>query len=386
MSADDDSSRVPLYQQVRRTLRTEVEQGDHPPGSAFITEREVCERFGVSTTTAVRALNELVAEGVLVRRQGVGTFVADRTAPRSTAGTGTGSAGGADRTVACVLQNHSSYISQLLMGLETACAEHGYRVYVTHCEDQPERERQALREALDSGVRAIVLYPAEGGTNTDVLNEVRERGVALIMVDRYRPDVATDAVVADNVAVGYEVTRQLIEQGHRTIATLWSETDCTSVRDRLTGHLQALRVHDLPVRPELTVLRRYVGLSESGSSRTIESLLAQSEPPTVFLCANGFTLAHAIADLATLGVDVPGQVDVAGMDDAGPFDILPLTAVAANLPATQIGREAAALVHERVSNGESAGVQHLVLPITVRTRDSSAGHLAVKPGRPTKRP
>ena len=61
------------------------------------------------------------------------------------------------------------------------------------------------------------------------------------MVDRYRPDLATDAVIADNLAAGHDLTAALIGAGHQPIATLWDETDVTSVRDRLAGHIQALR-------------------------------------------------------------------------------------------------------------------------------------------------
>ncbi|MEQ7123536.1 GntR family transcriptional regulator [Actinopolymorpha sp. B11F2] len=387
MSVDNKTDRAPLYEQVRRALRAAIEQSGHAPGTPFVTEREVCRRFGVSSTTAVRALNELVAEGVLVRRQGVGTFIAERPAEKADAEAPTPAGAHRKPTVACILQNHSSYISQLLMGLETTCTEHGYRLFLTHCNDRPERERTALQEALNANVSGIVLYPAEGGANADALAEVRRRGVPLVMIDRYRPDLAADAVVADNVAVGYEVTQELIRMGHRRIATLWSETECTSVRDRLTGHLQALRNNDIPIHPELTVLRRYVGLTEPGQSGTLETLLADPDPPSVLLCANGFTLAHAVADLAAMSVDVPGQVDLAGMDDAGPFDILPLTVVAASLPATDIGREAALLLHHRVTSGEPyKGVKHLVLPIKIRTRHADSRHLGVVPATSTPEP
>jgi L-alanine-DL-glutamate epimerase-like enolase superfamily enzyme len=52
----------------------------------------------------------------------------------------------------------------------------------------------------------------------------------------------------------------------------------------------------------------------------------------VLLCANGYVLAIAAQELVALGVDIPGRVDLAGMDDAGPFDVLPLTAAAVVLP------------------------------------------------------
>jgi GntR family transcriptional regulator of arabinose operon len=368
LTVDRGAGRAPLYLQVKQALAELVGQGDHVAGARFVTEREVCERFGVSTTTAVRALNELVAEGLLVRRQGSGTFVADspvRAAdsppvPR-------------DHTVACILQGgRGGHVGELLGGLESTLSEHGYRMYLTYSENSAEREVRAIKEALAANVSGIVLYSAEGGaTDHEVFDEVRRRGVPIVLVDRYRPDVPTDVVMPDNLAIGYEVTDRLIALGHTRIATLWHETDCTSVRDRLAGHLKALRDHQLPVRPELNLLRRY----EAG---LVERLLGLTEPPTVLLCGNGYALAQAIEDLVALGLHVPGDIDVAGMDDAGPFDILPLTAVAARLPSREIGVQAGKLLCGRMTSGEPyRDVQHVVLPIQVRTRDGAPGYLQV---------
>ena len=366
MTVERGAGQAPLYLQVKQALAEWIGQDAYVPGARFVTEREVCERFGVSTTTAVRALNELVAEGLLVRRQGSGTFVADSP--------GTESAGAVprDHTVACILQTGGGgHVGKLLAGLEATLSEHGYRMYLKYSDNSAEREARAIREALAANVSGIVLYSAEGGTDPAVFDEVRRRRVPIVLVDRYRPDVPTDVVMPDNLAIGYEVTERLIALGHTRIATLWHETDCTSVRDRLAGHLKALRDHQLPVRPDLNVLRRY----EAG---VVERLLGLDEPPTVLLCGNGYALAQAVEDLVAQGLHVPGDIDLAGMDDAGPFDILPLTAVAARLPSREIGVQAGELLHRRMTSAEPyRDVQHVVLPIQVRTRDGAPGYLQV---------
>jgi len=366
-----------LYLHVKRTLIDEIERGDYLPDVPFVSERKVRERFGVSTTTAVRALNELVAEGVLVRRQGSGTYVADRSSAQATAPADDRLTTTSPGTIAVILQRQGPHVAHLLNGLATRCDELGYQLLLTHCDDDGEREDTALRRAIASRVGGIVLYPADSGARPRTFAEVQKQGVPMVLVDRYRPDVATDAVLADNVAVGYQVTQELIRQGHRRIATLWGETECTSIRDRLTGHVQALRENGLTVRSDLTVLRRYVEPATLHRNRqVVESLLEAPDPPTVFLCANGYALAAAAEDLVALGVEVPGDIDLAGMDDAGPFDILPLTTVAATLPSTEMGRQAADLLHARITSGRPPGnTQHLILPIGIRTRNASPGHL-----------
>jgi GntR family transcriptional regulator len=65
----------PMYKQLNGVLRGMIRDGKIKPGGQFPTEREISERFGVSRITANKALSNLVSEGVLEFRKGVGTFV-----------------------------------------------------------------------------------------------------------------------------------------------------------------------------------------------------------------------------------------------------------------------------------------------------------------------
>lgn len=67
----------PIYQQLNNQLRALI-AGQCPIGSKFLTERQICERYEVSRATANKALSNLVSEGLLEFRKGVGTFVRGR--------------------------------------------------------------------------------------------------------------------------------------------------------------------------------------------------------------------------------------------------------------------------------------------------------------------
>jgi GntR family transcriptional regulator len=67
--------REPRYLEIRRSLVQELSDGRWPVGQAIDSEQRLARRFGVAIGTLRRAVDDLVAEGVLVRRQGLGTFV-----------------------------------------------------------------------------------------------------------------------------------------------------------------------------------------------------------------------------------------------------------------------------------------------------------------------
>jgi len=67
---------VPLYKDIKRQLMRSLTDGDWKPGEAIPAERRLAERFGSSIGTVRKAIDELVAENILIRQQGRGTFVA----------------------------------------------------------------------------------------------------------------------------------------------------------------------------------------------------------------------------------------------------------------------------------------------------------------------
>lgn len=73
LTAHDE--RLPLYQRLRDDLLQRIASGEWAPGAAIPTEAELTQAYALATGTVRKAIDMLVAEGVLVRAQGKGTFV-----------------------------------------------------------------------------------------------------------------------------------------------------------------------------------------------------------------------------------------------------------------------------------------------------------------------
>ncbi len=74
----DETSPLPLYQQLQRALRQAIESRQIGPDDALPPEREIAEELHISRITVRKAIDGLVSEGLLVRRQGAGTYVCAR--------------------------------------------------------------------------------------------------------------------------------------------------------------------------------------------------------------------------------------------------------------------------------------------------------------------
>jgi GntR family transcriptional regulator len=75
MHSSVNAGPLPRYYQLQEIIRERIRSGEWVPGSIIPSERQLCERYGISRMTTRQAITELVNEGLLYREQGKGTYV-----------------------------------------------------------------------------------------------------------------------------------------------------------------------------------------------------------------------------------------------------------------------------------------------------------------------
>jgi GntR family transcriptional regulator, arabinose operon transcriptional repressor len=345
---------LPKWYGIKQALLDDINRGNYLPGHSFITEREVCGTFGVSRITAVRALNELVHDGVLVRHQGRGTFVAGgRDVPRR---------GGGAHLIGVVFHEiHGHHVMDILSGIQEVSQARGANVLLFDSTSQPELEAQNVRKARQAGVDGLIVYPVDGYANE---SSFVGAGPPLVMIDRYYPSLLTDAVLPDSFGAAHLVTSWLLERGHRRVAVVWGEVACTSVQESFAGYQRAIIEHDLEMEPELAALRPYGDVPERTRHAMLRSWLSSPDPPTAFVASNAHTLWVLRADLAALGIGI-GDVTIGCFSDDNPTTLEAIGAVGATLPSRQMGLAAATLLLHRVE-GVQGRSRRIVLPAVLR--------------------
>ncbi len=356
---------VPVYQRIKLALLEEIKRGAYPIDRPFVTESEICRRFEVSRATAIRALNDLMHEGVLSRQRGRGTFV---TAPQLDPSAAR-APDGSTRLIACIIDElHGNHPMAIVRGIENVCRAADYHLLLFDSGGSAHTELINLARARNVGVHGLIVYPVDSHANMTHFEALMRDGVPLVLVDRYYPALPTNVVVADDFAIGYELTEALIRQGHRSIATILAQVDCTSVRDRVIGHMQALKANGMPIVPELVALRPYTGLPVEERRARLSSWLSAPYRPTAYLTVNSDVgLAAVTSDLIGLGVHVPEEAAMASMDNAN-FDVVRASgAMSVTLPSYEIGTQAMHILLDQLSGTVEPSLRHVVLPVTVST-------------------
>ncbi|HEX8012362.1 MAG TPA: LacI family DNA-binding transcriptional regulator [Casimicrobiaceae bacterium] len=226
------------------------------------------------------------------------------------------------------------------------------------------RTTSALQAVLDERGYALVLatHYYDLGTEVRVTEQLITHGVDAFafvgldhdsrlytLLDNYgRPYVLTWGVDAsrmhpsigfDNRAATYEMTRYLIELGHRRFGLISAPTAGNDrARERGAGVRAALAAHGLHL-PDTNV--HYGSISLASAAQCMERMLALRQRPTAVIATNDVFAVGAMMKCRELGVSIPEDVSVTGVDntDLGATQTPPLTSI--STPIVEIGRRAA---------------------------------------------
>jgi GntR family transcriptional regulator of arabinose operon len=280
--------RLPAYEKIKVKLVQQIEARILRPGDRLPSENELCQMFGVSRITAVRALTELAQAGIVVRKQGLGTFVAEisRTARNGSPMT--------KPAVGLLLKQLSApFDLRIVKGVEYVLSESGYDVVLYSSRRSEDRELELLAELGINPTCGVIALPMWKSASIAAFQRFCQSGKPLVLIDMQVEGINCDIVTEDNVRGGYDLTAYLLQHGHRDIAFVPSlDLGASTTQDRYQGYRQAHESYSIPVRDELYArsgCERTMTLGEI--TQALSPVFQADPPPTAVLCTNYSTAA-----------------------------------------------------------------------------------------------
>jgi DNA-binding LacI/PurR family transcriptional regulator len=193
----------------------------------------------------------------------------------------------------------------------------------------------------------------------------------VVLLDRcympYPERSAHDLVGVDNRRAGYMATTHLLRMGVRRVAFLGEMNAAGTVDARITGFHEALR--KFGVHPEQEPAWRGSPQDEALVRRLLDSLR-----PQAIVCANDLTAARLMQTLIGLGVRIPEEIRIVGMDDVKYASLLPVPLTTVHQDCAGIGMVAMATMQERIEHPELP-VRDVTVPTSLVVRRSCGAHL-----------
>jgi DNA-binding LacI/PurR family transcriptional regulator len=338
----------PKHRQVYSALEREIRSGHHGPGARLPSEAELVRRFGASRITVGRAVRDLQIAGLVDRRAGSGTYVKPAEPP----------AGGRSFGLLIPDLGETEIFEPICQGMMASplARAHALLWGSAHASQAGKTERawDLCRQYIERKVSGVFFAPLELTPGKDEANRriaaaFDRARIPIVLLDRtvvpYPGRGHHDLVGIDNRRAGYVITEHLLRQGARRPAFVGLPDAAATVDARAAGFREALYAWDIPVEERLAQR-----LDPADVTRVRAFLHAVR--PDAIVCANDRVAARLMQSLLGLGVGIPGDVRLVGVDDLEYAGLLPVPLTTLRQPTREIGAAALAAMLDRAGGAD----------------------------------
>lgn len=234
-------------------------------------------------------------------------------------------------------------------------------------DEQLEREQSSIQAVVAQRMSGVLVAVAsESRSDVSALLAAR---IPVVIVDRRLHDYTGEAVLVDNTLGGRMAAEHLLAQGYRRVACIAGPPDVSTTEDRPLGFCGALEAAGHRLAP--AHLRRE-NLRTEGGHEGMLALLGGQDPPDAVFTTNGPTTARAYLANQELGLRIPHDVALVGVDDDQWTQMVSPSVTVVRQPVADIGRLAGAML-ERRRQGHSGPGEQVALQPQLVVRQSTAG-------------
>ncbi len=203
------------------------------------------------------------------------------------------------------------FFGKLLYAVDKLAAKNNYRMILCNSDENPEKERAALKDLLSYKVGGILIIPVENSPNADLVNRIHSSGTPVVCIDKEMSGAHCDSIYIDNHKGAQELTQFALEKGHRELAFLIYDSHPSVTASYIRGIEEAFKLHGLCLNPECI----FAGTDLDACSRFICEQCNSSQRPAAFLSFSSDFTAVCYRTLTTNHVSIPDEMDLIGYDD-----------------------------------------------------------------------
>jgi LacI family transcriptional regulator len=309
-----------------------------------VSLRDVAKSAKVSVGTVSNVLNrpEVVAPDTLARVQATIKelgFVPNGFARHLRSGN--------SRTLGLIVPDVSNpFFTEVARGVEDAASKRDYAVFLCNSDESASKEDRYVNVLIQQQVRGVLITPAD--MKSDRLDSMRERGIAVALLDRELKGRKQCSVSVDDVHGGQIAIEYLTGLGHSEIAWVCGPESIPQVADRGAGVAKAAKVAGAKIQTIRVSL-----MNAAKGEEAARKILEQENMPTAIFCANDLLALGVMRVLLGNKIRIPEQISVIGYDNIefAPSAAVPLSSIAQ--PSYQMGVTAADLLLNECEDGDS---------------------------------
>ena len=272
--------------------------------------RDVAAKAGVAVKTVSRVLNGHPYVSAETKRRVEEAMQALDFRPSVAARILTGAK---SNQIALIYDNHSPYyMFQIQNGCWSRCQEEDIRLLAQPVDVADPKVGDQVRGLIsETHVDGVIL--SSPVTDCDpVLRTLEAMNIPFVRISPGTNHALTSSVFMDDAQAADDMTTHLINQGHRRIGFIKGHPNHMASDDRLFGYRRALDRAGIAYEPQLVAEGEF---DFDSGLRAGRYFLGLGEPPTAVFASNDDMAAGVLAAAHERGLELPGELSVAGFDD-----------------------------------------------------------------------
>ena len=345
-------------------------------GRQAVTIRDVAREANVSVATVSRALNGHSNVAEAVRRQVLEVANRLRYSPHAAARS---LSSRSTQTIGVVLPDlHGEFFSELIRGIDSIARTSGRHLLLSSYHGDPDEQAAALRAMRGRVDGLLVMSPY--AERPGFLAENLPQPLPVVLISTRQDEPAWPVFEIDNHAGAAAMTAHLLSLGHRHVAFVGGPEHNHDARERLHGFRDAIAAHPGARGSE------YAGdFDEASGHRAGREILAAGERPDGVFAANDMMALGCLYAFAQAGLDVPGDIALAGFDDIPLARFVHPSLTTMRVSIAELGGNALKRLLAQIDSSEPAAVEHHVLVPELVVRQSSGAAPGAAKTAPGKR-
>jgi DNA-binding LacI/PurR family transcriptional regulator len=333
---------MPRHRAIYEQLLAEIQTGVYRPGDRLPSEAVLCERFEASRITVAKAFQSLQRDNLVTRRPGSGTYVEKARQPSS-------------HQFGVLIPDFGStdIFEPICQGIMRSPAARSHSLTwgssISQGNSKLEAAEALCQQYISQRVSGVFFAPTEFSATRDESNHklismLERAGIPVVLLDRdfeHYPDRSNfDLVGIDNHRAGYVLTRHLMHAGAKRIVFAMRRNSASTVEARAAGYREALYTMQKDARP-------VVFATDFNHPEDIKRMLDREKPDGI-VCANDVTAAHLMRAMVPLGIRIPSDVRMVGVDDVSYATFLPTPLTTLRQNCAEIGAVAMSTMLDRI--------------------------------------
>lgn len=239
------------------------------------------------------------------------------------------------------------YFSEILQGIEEIAQPSNYSLFIAASQRDRDRETSIVQVFRQHRVDGVIICSTDFSDKQS--QNFSRYGIPIVVVNNQAVEDYRYSIYHDDVDGSRQLTRHLIQLGHRKMAYLGNSISGRTTQDRLAGFRQEMDLAGLSIPDDY--IYETAGSEPEKGLRAADYFLNLTDRPTAIVCFNDMLAIGMLKSLQERGVRVPDDLSITGFDNIvfSNYTNPPLTTL--DQPKRFIGQKAAELILSLVDSG-----------------------------------